>query len=146
MKIFRLPIYLTFCLLFSCESKAASGILAGGALGAGTGAILGGGKGALLGGAVGVIAGGLIGAALDEEDRKILQKNSPRTLSRMDRGEPITVDDVIQLHQGGISDDTILRYIQETRTSYTLNQKQIRRLQQAGVSQRVIQYMIETGR
>ncbi len=133
-------------LFLSCQSKTATGVLAGGALGAGIGGIAGGGKGALIGGASGVIAGGLIGAALDEQDRRIMERSSPKTVSRMDRGEPITVDDVIKLHQGGVSDKTIIRYIRHTRTSYTLSQAQIQKLQDAGVSQSVVQYMIDTGR
>ena len=132
--------------VIGCESKTGTGVLAGGALGAGTGAIIGGGKGALIGGAVGVIAGGLVGAALDEQDRKVMQQRSPRTVERMDRGEPLTVNDIIKLHEGGVSDDTIMQYISDTRTSYNLSQAQIRRLQNAGVSQRVINYMLETGR
>lgn len=137
---------LTFFILSSCASNTGTGVLAGGALGAGVGGIAGGGKGALIGGAAGVIAGGLIGAALDEQDRKVMERSSPRTVDRMDRGEPLTINDVIKLSQGGVSDDTIIRYMQDTGSSYTLSQAQIRRLQDAGVSQRVINYMIDSGR
>lgn len=132
-------------ILFSCQSNTGTGVLAGGAIGAGVGGIAGGGKGALIGGAAGVIAGGLIGAALDEQDRKVIERSSPRTVDRMDRGEPLTINDVIKLSQGGVSDDTIITYIQETKTSYNLSQAQIRRLKDAGVSQRVIQFMIDSG-
>jgi len=129
-----------------CQTKTGTGALAGGALGAGTGAIIGGGKGAAIGGAVGAITGGLVGAALDEQDRKIMDRTSPRTVERMDRGEPLTVGDIIKLSQGGVSDDTIIRYVQHTRTTYNLSQAQINRLQEAGVSQRVINYMVDTGK
>ena len=64
----------------------------------------------------------------------------------MDKGEPLTVGDVIKLSQGGVSDDTIIRYIKETRTTYNLTQAQINRMQEAGVSQRVINFMIDTGK
>ena len=133
-------------MMSSCATKTGTGALAGGAIGAGTGGLIGGGRGALIGGAVGALSGGLIGAALDEQDRRIMERTSPRTVNRMDRGEPITINDVIKLSQGGVSDDTIIRYIRDTRTSYNLSQAQIRRMQQAGVSQRVINYMIDTGR
>ena len=131
-----------FC---SCETKTGTGALAGGALGAGAGALIGGGKGALIGGAVGALGGGLVGAALDEQDRKIMEKSSPRTVERMDRGEPLTISDIIKLSQGGVSDATIIRYVQQTRTTYNLSQAQINRLQEGGVSQRVINYMVDTG-
>ncbi|NGX48526.1 MAG: hypothetical protein K940chlam5_00112 [Candidatus Anoxychlamydiales bacterium] len=90
-------------------------------------------------------SGALVGAALDEQDRKIMEKTSPRTVERMDRKEPLTINDIIKLSQGGVSDDTIIRYIQETKTTYNLSQAQINRLQEAGVSQRVINYMVDTG-
>jgi uncharacterized protein YcfJ len=130
----------------SCASNTGTGALAGGALGAGVGGIAGGGTGALIGGAAGVIAGGLVGAALDEQDRKVMERSSPRTVDRMDRGDPLTINDVIKLSQGGVSDDAIIRYMQDTNSSYNLSQAQIRRLQDAGVSQRVINYMVDSGR
>jgi len=129
----------------SCSSNTGTGVIAGTALGAGVGGIAGGGQGALIGGAAGALAGGLIGAALDEQDRKVMERTSPRTVDRMDRGEPLTINDVIKLSQGGVSDDTIMDYMRDTNSTYNLSQAQIRRLQDAAVSQRVIDYMAETG-
>ncbi len=83
---------------------------------------------------------------LDDQDKKIMNKISPRTVERMDRGEPLTINDIIKLSQGGISDDTIIRYIKETKTTYNLSQAQINRLQEAGASQRVVNFMIDTGK
>ena len=130
----------------SCSSKTGTGALAGGAVGAGAGAVISGGTGAVIGGAVGIVGGALVGAALDEQDKKIMDRTSPRTVERMDRGEPLTIGDIIKLSQGGVSDDTIIRYMKQTRTTYNLSQSQINRLQEAGVSQRVINYMVETGK
>lgn|GEM_PF-524582 len=130
----------------SCETKTGTGILAGGSVGAIAGGAAGGGQGALIGGAVGAVAGGLVGAVLDEQDRKVMQRTSPRTVDRMDRGEPLTVNDVIKLSQGGVSDESIIRYLQQTGSTYNLSQAQIRRLQDAGVSQRVINYMVDSSR
>jgi surface antigen len=132
-------------LTIGCQTKTGTGALAGGGLGAGIGAIAGGGQGALIGGAVGALAGGLVGASLDEQDRQIMEQRSPRTVDRMDRSEPLTINDIIKLSQGGVSDDTIVKYIQKTRTTYNLSQSQIDRLKREGVSQRVINYMIDTG-
>lgn len=129
----------------SCESKAGTGAIAGGVLGAGVGGIIGGGQGALIGSAVGVASGALVGAALDEQDREIMQKTSPRTVDRMDKHEPLTIHDIIKLSQGGVSDETIIRYIDDTRTTYNLTQAQVNRMKAAGVSRRVINYMINTG-
>ncbi len=133
-------------ILGSCASNTATGVICGGVIGGSAGGISGGGTGALIGTAAGVIAGGLVGAILDEQDRKVMERTSPRTVDRMDRGEPLTINDVIKLSQGGVSDDAIMRYMQETTSMYTLTQTQVRRLQEAGVSQRVINSMIASGK
>lgn len=85
-------------------------------------------------------------ATLDEQDRRILEQLSPRTIHRIDERKSLTVHDIIKLSEGGISDQSIIRYIRETRSKYSLSQVQIKRLQNAGVSPRVINYIIETGR
>jgi outer membrane lipoprotein SlyB len=134
------------CLFTGCETRTGTGALAGGGVGAAVGGTISGGQGALIGGVAGAVAGGLIGAALDEQDRKVMQRTSPRTVDRMDRGEPLTVNDVIKLSQGGVSDESIIHYLQQAGSTYNLSQAQIRRLQDAGVSQRVINYMVDSGR
>src|SRR5690606_18892589 len=134
--------YLALVVLSACTMNTGTGMIGGGVFGAGVGAIGGGGRGALIGSAAGVIAGGLIGASLDEQDRKVMEKNSTRNVDRMDRGEQLTINDVIKLSQGGVSDDMILRYLKQTESFYQLSQTQVRRLQEAGVSQRVINEMI----
>ena len=134
------------CVLASCSTNTGTGVIAGGILGAGIGGIVGGGNGSLIGSAAGIIAGGLMGAALDEQDRKAMGRNSPRTVDRMDRGEPLTINDVIKLSQSGVSDDTIIRYMENTSSSYHLSQAQVRRLQDAGVSQRIIHEMAASGK
>lgn len=133
-------------ILGSCGSNTGTGVIAGGVIGASAGGIAGGGNGALIGSAAGAIAGGLVGAALDEQDRRVMERSSPRTVDRMDRGEPLTINDVIKLSQGGVSDDAIMRYMRETTSFYNLSQAQIRRLQDSGVSQRIINDMIASGR
>lgn len=139
-------ILLLAVILASCASNTGTGVISGGVLGSGVGGIAGGGRGALIASAAGVIAGGLIGAALDEQDRKVMERNSPRTVDRMDRGEPLTINDVIKLSQSGVSDDMIALYIHNTSSSYQLSQPQVRRLQDAGVSSRIINEMIASGR
>ncbi|MBU6382712.1 MAG: hypothetical protein KGR16_00120 [Verrucomicrobia bacterium] len=138
----RMKYSILLLILASCASNAGTGVIAGTVLGSGVGGLAGGGKGALIGGAAGAISGGFVGAALDEQDRKVMERNSPRTVDRMDRREPLTINDVIKLSQGGVSDDTIVYYMQSTASFYQLSQAQVRRLQEAGVSQRVINEMI----
>lgn len=132
-------------LLASCSTNKGTGAISGCMIGAGAGSLGGGAHGTWIGSAAGVIAGSLIGIFLDEQDRKVMEKSSPRTVDRMERGEPLTINDVIKLSQGGVSDDTIIRYIRDTGSTYNLSQPQVRRLQDAGVSQRVIDEMMDSG-
>jgi len=129
-------------LFVGCESNTATGVLAGGALGAGVGGIAGGGTGALIGGAAGVIAGGLIGASLDESEQRRLERQSPQTYRRVDHGERLSVNDIINLSKSDISDDKIIDLIKKTESRYTLNNYQIERMRDAGVSEKVINYMM----
>jgi len=132
--------------LFSnCTTNAGTGAIAGAIAGAGAGGLIAAGSGAAVGGAALGLGGSLIGIYLDDQDRKTVEKVSPRTLDRMDRGEPLTINDVIKLSQADVSDQTIIQYIRDTNSSYNLSQSQIRRLQDAGVSKSVIHYMIDTG-
>lgn len=140
------PFIFITLVIASCASNTGTGVISGGIIGVSAGGVAGGAKGALIGGAAGVIAGGLVGAVLDEQDRRVMERTSPRTIDRMDRGEPLTINDVIKLSQSGISDDSIMIYMKDTGSSYSLSQAQVRRLQEAGVSQRVINDMIASGR
>ena len=119
-------------------------MLAGGAVGAGTGAAIGGGQGALIGGAVGVIGGALIGSALDAQDREDLERNHPRTMNHIDNGSQLTLQDIINLSDQGVSDPTIIELIQKTNSVYYLDARDVARLQKAGVSSPVIDYMLKT--
>lgn len=138
---------LAFALTFSsCQTNMGTGIITGGVIGGGIGGVLGGGTGGLIGATAGIITGGLIGTILDTQDRKVMERSSPRTINRMDRGDPLTINDVIKLSQGGVSDDAIIHYMEEAETQYHLSQTQIRRLRDEGVSQRVIHFMVESGK
>ncbi|MEI8300969.1 MAG: glycine zipper domain-containing protein [Chlamydiota bacterium] len=130
-------------ILTSCESKAGTGALVGGGLGVGAGALIGGGQGALIGGAVGVVGGALIGHALDEEDQQKIQNQNPQTARRIHSGEQLSVNDIIALHQAGISDEKIINLIEKTGSYYNLSTSSIHRLERAGVSDSVINYMIK---
>ncbi|HSX14035.1 MAG TPA: hypothetical protein VLE96_06435 [Chlamydiales bacterium] len=136
----------TLALLTGCASNTGTGLISGTTLAATIGGIKWGGEGALIGSAIGLVTGSILGVILDEQDRKIMQQSSPRTIDRMDRGEPLTINDIIKLSQSGVSDDTIIRYIQEKQTIYNLTQAQARRLRDAGVSQQVIQFMLNKNR
>jgi hypothetical protein len=123
----------------------ASGALAGGA----TGAIVGSmarhpGPGALVGGAVGALVGGLIGHGMDQAHEAQLRAQAPQTMQRVEQGQPLTVVDVKSLAKAGISDDLIISQIRNSRTVYYLTTADIIDLKNAGVSERIIDFMINT--
>jgi uncharacterized protein YcfJ len=129
-------------LVTGCESNTGTGVLLGGVSGAAIGGIAGGGTGALIGGAAGVIAGGLIGSYLDNQEQKRLKEQSSQTYGRVDKGDHISVNDVINMSKADIPDDKIIQYIKDSKTRFNLNSYQIDKLREAGVSERVVNYMM----
>lgn len=129
--------------------RTATGALVGGGSGAALGAILGGrhsGEGALIGGAIGAITGGLIGHSMDQDAAARLRTQAPVTYQRIDQGQPLGVADVKAMAQARISDEVIISQIRNTHTVYRLSAADIIDLNNSGVSQKVIDYMINTPR
>lgn len=142
-------------LLAGCQTpegetdRTASGALAGGALGAGTGAIIGSqgghaGEGALIGGAIGALTGGIIGRSMDEQQRETLTRQSPQTMQRVEQGQPLGLADIKALAKAGVSDEVILSQIRNSHVVYRLTTAEIIDLKDSGVSNRVIDFMINT--
>jgi len=143
-------------LLTGCETpsgqpdRTASGALLGGMLGAGTGALIGNysghrtAAGAAIGGALGALTGGIIGHALDQQQRETLSRQSPATLQRVEQGQPLGLADIKALAKAGVSDEVIISQIRASRTVYHLTTAEIIELKDAGVSQKVIDFMINT--
>lgn len=132
-----------FITFYGCQSKTATGAVAGGAIGTGAGAIIGGGQGALIGAAVGTTTGALVGYSLDSAERDRVEQSNPKTLKHLDNGDRLSVQDIITLHQAGLSDKKIKDLIKQTQSTYTLNTRDIHKLENAGVSSDVINYMMK---
>jgi outer membrane lipoprotein SlyB len=129
--------------------NTASGALGGGAIGAGAGAIIGAashnaGAGALIGGAIGALTGAIIGNSIDQQQRATLAREYPQTLQRVDQGQPLGLADVKALARSGVGDDVIISQIRNSRTVYRLSTAEIIDLKDSGVSERVIDFMINT--
>ncbi len=136
----------TVCLSSSCESKAGTGALVGVGAGAATGALISGsGAGALIGGAAGAVGGAIIGASLEESDRESLQKESPKTLHKLENQEQLSVEDIKKMTKARLSDSVIIHQIDATHSIFYLSTADIIDLKTSGVSQKVIDYMIRTG-
>ena len=130
------------------QNNTGGGMLLGGAMGALTGAAIGGshhgGQDALIGAAAGAVAGGLIGNSMDREQAARLRSQSPQTYARLDQGQPISVADVKALAASGVNEEVILSQIKASRTIFHLNAGDIIDLHQSGVSDKVVNYMINT--
>ena len=156
MKIYTLTLAVagSAMLLTGCESpngtpdNTASGALMGGAIGAISGAAIGGprhgGEGALIGAAAGALAGGVIGNSMDQQQQERLRAQAPQTYTRVEQGQPLSVADVKALSEAKVSDDVIISQIRNSHTVFHLSAPDIIDLHDAGVSENVINYMINT--
>lgn len=71
----------------AAQSKTTQGAVLGGLIGAGTGAIIGeqsgkAGAGTAIGAAVGALSGGLVGSALEGQEKKVQQQQTPVATTR----------------------------------------------------------------
>ena len=128
----------------SCATNTGTGALVGGGIGAGAGALIGGGQGALIGGVVGAAAGGLVGNALDAQSQRNLEKDSPSTMRKIEKNQKLSINDVIAMSQAGVSPDTIISMIENSKSEFYLTSSEVIKLKNAGVSEKVINYMIES--
>ena len=143
-------------LLVGCQTpygqpdRTASGALLGGMIGAGTGALIGNysghrtAGGAAIGGVLGALTGGIIGNAMDQQQREVLARRNPTTLQRVEQGQPLGLADIKALAKAGVSDEVIISQIRASRTAYHLTTAEIIDLKDSGVSQKVIDFMINT--
>src|ERR1700722_7339843 len=128
-------------------NNTGSGALTGAAIGAVSGSIIGGrnaGAGALIGGAIGAITGGLIGNSMDEQQREYLRERSPQTYVRVEQNQPLAGADVKALAQAKVSDNLIISQIRASHTVYHLSAADIIDLRNSGVSEIVLDFMINT--
>ncbi len=130
------------------QNNTGSGALIGGIIGAIAGSAFGGprngGFGTLIGAAAGAIGGGLIGHSIDEEQNARLQAMAPQTYIKVNQGQPLQVSDVLNLVKSGVSDDLIISQIQATHTVYHLTANDIIGLRNSGVSNKLLNFMINT--
>src|SRR5471032_1471397 len=125
-----------------------SGALSGAAVGAFSGAVIGGprngGAGALIGAAAGAIAGGLFGHAVDQQQDAQLRAEAPQTYVRVQQGQPLSTADVKAMVKAGVSEDVIISQIISTHTAFHLSAADIIELHDAGVTTKVVNFMINT--
>jgi len=122
-----------------CETMG-EGTKKGAGIGALTGAAIGGivghqdghaWEGALIGGAAGALSGGLIGYQMD----KYQAANNPNY---------VTIEKIVDMAKKGMPDDLIISEIDRTHSVYKLTSEIITYLKNNNVSDKVIDYMIQT--
>jgi uncharacterized protein YcfJ len=136
-----------FVLATGCASMTPTeqGVLGGGALGGVTGAIVGNavgntGAGAAIGAGVGALAGGATGNAIERaENRAVVQAQAQQQAQQTVRQLGMT--DIVQMTQGGVSDQVIIGQIHSTGSIYTLSPTDIQWLKDNRVSDAVIMEM-----
>ena len=121
------------------------GALIGGASGAAIGAAAtrGDPAGVLVGGAIGLLTGALIGHSMDEAAHR--QALPPGTYVAVPQTPPPSLADIKAMTKTGVSDEVIVSQIDQSRAVYQLDANAIIDLKNAGVSEKVITCMINSG-
>lgn len=149
------------CGVAGCQTKTQTGLLVGGAGGAGVGAAIGSasgnaGKGALIGGAVGLIGGGLVGGGMDSADEREARRTREaearerrryvsETPAAPARNRP-TLDEVVAWSREGLSEELIIDRIERSDVVFSLTVADENSLADQGVSENVIRAMRATAR
>jgi len=81
---------------------------------------------------------------MDQQQREILARQSPATLQRVEQGQPLGLADIKALAKAGVSDEVIISQIRNSRVVYRLTTAEIIDLKDSGVSQKVIDFMINS--
>jgi hypothetical protein len=63
---------------------------------------------------------------------------------KMTHGDDLSLYDIKALSHAGVSDGIILRYLRDQHTVYFLNSDDVSGLRKAGVSQSIVDYMLQT--
>lgn len=102
-------------------------------------------KSTLVGGVIGAVSEGIASSTLDSQARMLMEEKSPNTLKKIDRGQRLSLNDIKAMSEAGISDPVITSQICTTGSIFYLTTSDIMDLKSAGVSERVIDVMIQTG-
>jgi hypothetical protein len=71
---------------------------------------------------------------------------SSAVYDKMVHGDPLSLYDIKALSRAGVSDAVTLRYLRDHGTTYYLNSDDVTGLRKAGVSQSIVDYMLQTPR
>lgn len=81
------------------------------------------------------------------DDAAVLNSGvSPAIYDKMLHEDDLSLSDIVALSQAHVNDGIIVRYIRDQDTTYLLRRADVDYLRNNGVSQSVIDYMVQTGR
>jgi len=85
-------------------------------------------------------------AAINRTEQKTLVQHnvSPVVSDRMVRGEPLSLNDIIELSRKDVPPQLVTHYLYSIRAVYALDKPALACLNQAKVSKEVIDYLLET--
>jgi hypothetical protein len=69
---------------------------------------------------------------------------SSAVYDKMMHGDPLSLYDIKALARAHVSDGVVLRYLRDQGTVYYLNSDDVASLRKAGVSQSIVDYMLQT--
>lgn len=78
------------------------------------------------------------------QQEAVLQQQYPATYAREQQEAPLSITDIKAMSKEGIKDDTIIAKIRDSHTIFHLGANDILDLHDAGVSQKVLDYMLNT--
>jgi hypothetical protein len=83
---------------------------------------------------------------LNRQDREVLRAHDvpPDVYDKMLYGDPLSLDDVIELSQRAVPPGLIIHYMREADTVYVLGKSDVKHLRAGGVNETVIAYMLST--
>ncbi len=125
-----------------CQTNTGTGAAVGGGVGALFGGLVGAASGnPLAGAAIGAGAGSLLGAGVGSAEDRREERHKQAVDAYHAQNPPMSVQEVIQMSQSKVPDQTIINQIQVRRSQFNLTSTDLIDLQQQGVSQGVIQFM-----
>ncbi|MEX0961955.1 MAG: hypothetical protein WDZ28_03765 [Simkaniaceae bacterium] len=81
-------------------------------------------------------------ASFDSRERQQIQLKNPEIIQKIDCRQELSIEDIKTLNRLKIHEKTIIHLIAKTNSRYNLTTAQVIELKNDGVSQRVIDFMI----
>lgn len=100
-------------------------------------------EGAAIGALAGAVAGSMIGQA--EENEMIQQAAHEEQMRAHAQARAITMSDILTMHANGISDEIIIKSIQNRGSSVNMSAQNIIYLKEQGLSENLIQRIMDLG-